>query len=130
MSILYFIQHYPISILHISIVSLIIFFIVFFLVKGILSERGKGNVRRNGVSVIGDIKKYYESPGSSIDLINITLEFEFQTEEGICKIGRVNMVIRKSDVSDYQAGKKIPLRYSKNDVNTVVVDAPQPFLAR
>ncbi|MEB6338032.1 hypothetical protein [Serratia rhizosphaerae] len=130
MSILYFIQHYPMSILHISIVSLIIFFIVLFLVKGILSERGKGNVRRNGVSVIGDIKKYYERPGSSIDLINITLEFEFQTEEGICKIGRVNMVIRKSDVSDYQAGKKIPLRYSKNDVNNVVVDAPQPFLAR
>ena len=109
---------------------MIVFFVIFFFGKGIIENKDKKNIINNGISTTGEITKAYSRSGSNSGFINVTLEFCYNTEDGNKKTGKADLVINSMDVNNYQPGKKVPLRYSKRDVNQVVIDIPNPLLNR
>lgn len=100
------------------------------IVRDFRNKKDKENIIANGVDTQAVITNAYGRSGGNSGFINVTLTLEFRTENGEDVKIKKDSVINSVEVSKYQPGAKVKIRYYKSDPKKIILDIPNPLQSR
>lgn len=118
------------NIIVIAVVILFAYVIISLLIRDVKNKKIKDSVMSDGVSTVGTITNVHSRTGGNSGFINITLQFDYHTEEGLRHLGEADAVIDAMNAQKYQPGQQLHIYYSRKEPEKVVVDIPRPKLKR
>lgn len=115
------------NIIAVSGLAVFIYIISSLFIRDIKNKKDKESILANGVDTQAVITNAYGRSGGNSGFINVTLTLEFRTENGESIKIKKDSVINSMEVSKYQPGTKIKIRYYKSDPEKIIVDIPNPL---
>lgn len=113
-----------------AVVLLFIYIFVALLIRDAKNKKLKAAINNDGVAVLGTITGLRSRSGGNSGFINISVDFNYVSENGEALAGQGDIVIDITRIQNFQPGNTLPLRYLRQQPQRVLVDLPNPMLKR
>lgn len=113
-----------------AVVLLFIYIFVALLIRDAKNKKLKAAIHNDGVAVSGTITNVRSRSGGNSGFINISVDFNYVSENGESLAGQGDIVIDITRIQNFQPGNTLPLRYLRQQPQRVLVDLPNPMLKR